>query len=160
MLRLHINTSRGQKPQIFMKPLLQILLMYYLTEIFQKVEGLRQARRHVFILQRKQQNRCNFSGKNWDEVNLFITNSNITATPLSVLKAWNSCNIPNIAINAFIIDPVVSIKSSRRLPPLSSDSEKKKVLKIKTQLAELKRQMKCELWVTLIYSLQAWKPLL
>ena len=63
MLRLHINTSRGQKPQIFMKPLLQILLMRYLTKIFQKVEGLRPARRHIFILQRKQQNRCNFSGK-------------------------------------------------------------------------------------------------
>ena len=76
-------------------------------------------------------------------VNLPVTTNNINATPLDVPEALNSFNNPNITTNAFNIDLDTPIPSRPCPSLLNSDSEKKKILEIEAQLAELKGYLNC-----------------
>ena len=76
------------------------------------------------------------SEKTYDEVNLPGTTNNITKT----LDALNSSNNLNTTINAFNIDLNTPISSIPCSSLLISDSEKKKILGIEAQLADVSRR--------------------
>ena len=76
------------------------------------------------------------SEKTYDEVNLPGTTNNITKTQ----DALNSSNNLNTTINAFNIDLNKPIPSSPCPSLLISDSEKKKILEIEAQLADVSRR--------------------
>ena len=73
--------------------------------------------------------------KTCDKFNLLVTISNISTTTTIVPEALNSSSNPNTPLIALSIDLDTPTPSSLHPSLLSSDSEKKKILKIKAQVA-------------------------